>query len=120
MDFPAAEQVGVLAVPAPILSHFFQEMGHGMVCFQAAIKVSSIPFPFPFAQTCDCLLIIHWFATPLVVCQWFTSPWWAALFTFIIVFFFWVLNSIAVEIENPFGPDANDIDCHALQRQVNS
>jgi len=89
------------------------------VCFQEAIKISSIPFPFPYAQTCDALLIIHWIMTPLVVSQWFTSPFWAGLFTFITVFIFWVLNSIAVEIENPFGTDPNDIDCEGLQHQLN-
>merc|ERR1711920_682173 len=58
--------------------------------------------------------------TPLVVCQWFTSPLWAALFTFIVVFVLWVLNCIAVEIENPFGPDPNDMDCRTLHEQMNT
>lgn len=111
---------GVLDIPPPILSRAFQELANGMVCFHEAIKVSSIPFPFPYAQTCDCLLTIHWLVTPLVVCQWFTSSFWAGLFTFIIVFILWVLNSIAVEIENPFGPDPNDIDCLTLHEQMNA
>lgn len=119
MHCAATGKVGVLTIPPPILSRVFQELANGMICFQEAIKVSSIPFPFPYAQTCDCLLCIHWVITPLVAAHWFTSAFWAAIFTFIIVFIYWVLNSIAVEIENPFGPDANDIQCDALHENMN-
>ena len=31
------------------------------------------------------------------------------------VFILWSLNAIALEIENPFGFDANDIDAQAMQ-----
>jgi len=111
---------GVLNIPPPILSRSFQEVANGMVAFNDAIKVSSIPFPFPYAQTCDCLLLMHFMLTPLVVSQWFYSAWWAGTFTFITVFILWVLNSIAVEIENPFGSDANDVDCQRMQIEFNS
>lgn len=117
---PTAGKTGVLTIPPPILSRVFQELSSGMVCLQEAIAVSSVPFPFPYAQTCDMLLTLYWVLTPLVVCQWFTSPLWAALFTFIVVFVLWVLNSIAVEIENPFGNDANDMDCTTLHAEMNT
>lgn len=117
---PSTGQLGIILVPAPILSRSFQELANGMIHFQEAVKVSSIPFPFPYAQTCDCLLVIHWLVTPLVTCQWFSTPLYSATFTFIIVFIFWVLNSVAVEIENPFGPDPNDINCEALHQEMNT
>merc|ERR1712129_37974 len=69
---------------------------------------------------CDLLLGIHWIVTPIVVTQWFFSPLWVMFFTFITVFVFWALNSIAVEIENPFGPDPNDINCGESQQELNS
>lgn len=119
MQNPATGESGALRVPPPILSRAFQELSNGMLCFQEAIKVSSVPFPFPYAQTCDCLLVIHWLITPVVTCQWFSSPWYAGAFSFIIVFIFWVLNSISVEIENPFGADPNDIDCEAFHKEMN-
>merc|ERR1719323_2625068 len=90
-----------------------------MVAFQEAVKVSTIPFPFPYAQACDGLLVIHWIVTPVVVTQWFFSPFWAMFFTYITVSVFWALNCIAVEIENPFGPDPNDINCGQLQEELN-
>jgi len=110
---------GVLTIPAPILSRAFQEIANGMCQFHEAIKIATIPFPFPYAQTCDCLLIMHWLVTPLVVSQWVSAPSWGALFSFIQVFIYWCLNLIAVEIEQPFGMDANDIDASTMQLEMN-
>mmetsp|Transcript_132354 Transcript_132354/g.247413 ORF Transcript_132354/g.247413 Transcript_132354/m.247413 type:complete len:597 (+) Transcript_132354:16-1806(+) len=111
---------GVLDVPAPILTRTFQEMGSGMVALSEAIKISSIPLPFPYVQCCDLLLAMHWCLVPLVVTQWTAEPWWAFSFCFIQVFVLWSLNYIAVEIENPFGSDPNDIEAGTLQEEMNS
>mmetsp|Transcript_71698 Transcript_71698/g.222349 ORF Transcript_71698/g.222349 Transcript_71698/m.222349 type:complete len:464 (+) Transcript_71698:160-1551(+) len=110
---------GVLTVPPPLISRTFQEIANGMVQFHEAIKISTIPFPFPYAQACDCLLIIHWLVVPFVISQWVTRPWWAAIFTFIQVLILWSLNSIAIEIENPFGMDDNDLDAKHMQLEMN-
>merc|ERR1712232_954763 len=91
-----------------------------MVAFHDAIKISFVPFPFPYAQTCDCLLVLHWLAAPFVVSQWVTQPAWAFIFVFIQVFILWSLNFIAVEIENPFGTDANDLDGRHMQVEMNN
>eukprot|EP00418_Pyrodinium_bahamense_P062211 CAMPEP_0179078698 /NCGR_PEP_ID=MMETSP0796-20121207/35262_1 /TAXON_ID=73915 /ORGANISM="Pyrodinium bahamense, Strain pbaha01" /LENGTH=451 /DNA_ID=CAMNT_0020776013 /DNA_START=29 /DNA_END=1380 /DNA_ORIENTATION=+ len=110
---------GVLHIPPPILSRAFQEIANGMVAFHDAIKISTIPFPFPYAQTCECLLIMHWLVAPVVISQWVSTPWWGAIFSFLQVFVYWSLNSIAVELENPFGRDANDIDARKMQEEMN-
>jgi predicted membrane chloride channel (bestrophin family) len=115
------ENIGtqVLSIPSPILSRSFQELAQGMVHFHDACKLSTIPFPFPYAQTCDALLILHWILTPFVVSVWASGPYWAGIFSFASVFMLWNLNCIAVEIENPFGRDANDIDALSMQRELN-
>lgn len=110
----------VLNIPPPILSRFFQEMANGMIAFHEAIQISSVPFPFPYAQACSVLLTIHWFLVPWVALHWTLSWWVAGLFTFIQVFILWSLNSIAVQIENPFGADANDLDLIGMQTDMNS
>lgn len=111
---------GVLSIPAPILSRVFQELANGMVYTYDAMKISEIPFPFPYAQTCDCLLCIHWLVIPFVVSHWVVSPIWAGIFAFTQVFTFWALNFIAVEIDNPFGTDPNDLDSRGMQKEMNS
>jgi len=110
----------VLTVPPPILSRSFQELATGMVHFHDAVKLAFVPFPFPYVQTCDCLLAMHWLMVPFVVCQWVTRPWWAGFFCFLQVFTLWVLNLIACELENPFGQDANDVDAIFMQRGFNN
>eukprot|EP00928_Gymnodinium_smaydae_P063651 TRINITY_DN4716_c0_g1_i1.p1 TRINITY_DN4716_c0_g1~~TRINITY_DN4716_c0_g1_i1.p1 ORF type:complete len:563 (+),score=93.44 TRINITY_DN4716_c0_g1_i1:99-1691(+) len=112
-------KTGVLSIPPPILSRAFQEIANGMVAFHDAMKISYVPFPFPYAQTCDMLLIFHYCTVPVITAQWVTAPGWAFLFVFVQVFIVWSLNFIAVEIENPFGTDANDLDGHQMQREMN-
>ncbi|CAK0877820.1 unnamed protein product, partial [Prorocentrum cordatum] len=41
---------GVMSIPPPILTRSFQEMASGMVHFHNALKISTVPFPFPYAQ----------------------------------------------------------------------
>lgn len=110
---------GVLCIPPPILSRVFQEFSSGMVALHDAQRIAHVPFPFPYAQSCDALLALHWLITPLVTVQWVTTPWAAAIFGFLQVFILWSLNNIAVEIEHPFGTDANDLDTRRMQVEMN-
>lgn len=110
---------GVLSIPPPLLSRSFQELSNGMVAFHEALKISVIPFPFPYAQSCDLLLLMHMLGTPFVICQWVPEPYWAGAFAFTQVFILWSLNFIALELENPFGVDPNDIDGHSMQMEMN-
>jgi len=111
---------GVLSIPPPILSRAFQELANGMVEFHEALKVSSIPFPFPYAQVCDFLLLVHMIVTPIIITQWVNDIWWVFLFCFLQIFIMWSLKAIAVELENPFGADANDLDQGMMQKEMNT
>jgi len=112
-------ETGVLSIPPPILSRSFQELANGMVAFHDAMKISHIPFPFPYAQSCDLLLVFHWVLVPFVTSQWVSNPFWAAIFTFVQVFILWSLNLIAIQIDNPFGHDSNDINAGEMQDEIN-
>mmetsp|Transcript_11112 Transcript_11112/g.27783 ORF Transcript_11112/g.27783 Transcript_11112/m.27783 type:complete len:512 (-) Transcript_11112:108-1643(-) len=108
-------KTGVLTIAPPILSRVFQELAGGMSAFHDCACVSSIPFPFPYAQTCDLLLMVHWLLTPMICNQWVTVASWACLLSFLQVFIFWSLKFISVELENPFGKDANDINASSFR-----
>jgi predicted membrane chloride channel (bestrophin family) len=110
---------GVMSIPAPILSLALGEVASGMVAFHNAIKITYIPFPFPYSQTCDCLLMIHWILCPIVTALWCSTAYWAFVFVLMQVVILWSLDFIAVEIENPFGTDANDIDGSHMQAEMN-
>merc|ERR1719433_411846 len=62
---------------------------------------------------------MHWLGTPIILSQWASSAAWAAILAFMQVFFYWSLNLIAVELENPFGKDANDVNASELQEAMN-
>jgi len=108
-----------IPVPPPILSRVFQELANGMVQFHEVMKLTTVPFPFPYAQVCDGLLVVHAICTPFIVSQWAEHPVTATLFSFLTVTTFWALNIISVEIENPFGSDANDLEAGDMQDDMN-
>eukprot|EP00448_Togula_jolla_P034220 CAMPEP_0170633156 /NCGR_PEP_ID=MMETSP0224-20130122/35779_1 /TAXON_ID=285029 /ORGANISM="Togula jolla, Strain CCCM 725" /LENGTH=499 /DNA_ID=CAMNT_0010962053 /DNA_START=155 /DNA_END=1651 /DNA_ORIENTATION=+ len=110
---------GVLSIPPPLLTRAFQELATGMSNFHGALKIAAVPFPFPYAQTCDCLMALHWLLVPFVVSEWVTTIVWAMAFAFLLVFTFNTLNHIAMELENPFGDDLNDMDSHGMQSIMN-
>mmetsp|Transcript_70251 Transcript_70251/g.121719 ORF Transcript_70251/g.121719 Transcript_70251/m.121719 type:complete len:464 (+) Transcript_70251:44-1435(+) len=110
---------GLLSVPPPILGAAYQHLGNGTRTLYHAITISSTPLPFPYAQICDVVLLVHWTITPLITAQWVESAVWAALFSFIQVFVFCSLNTVAVEIEQPFGMDANDLSAEEFQDRMN-
>lgn len=109
----------VFSVAPPILSRAFQELANGMVCYRAASKIARIPLPFPYVQATELLLLSHWLVTPALMCMWISSPLWGAVLTFVQVTFFWSLNSIATELENPFGEDVNDLPAQEIQTDFN-
>lgn len=111
---------GILTIPPPILSRAFQELNSGMVEFHEAMKVSKIPFPLPYAQTADLLLLMHGVLTPLIMSQWVDSVAWCGIFSFTQILVMWSLKAIAGELENPFGHDANDLDQDEMQLEMNS
>mmetsp|Transcript_55278 Transcript_55278/g.152204 ORF Transcript_55278/g.152204 Transcript_55278/m.152204 type:complete len:399 (-) Transcript_55278:218-1414(-) len=110
---------GVLSAPAPIISRVFQEFGQGIVNIQDAEKLTTVKFPFPFAQTLSFMLVLTSVVTPIVSGILIEQLHWAVLFTFLSVFSLFSINNIAMEIELPFGDDANDLPLHELQRYLN-
>lgn len=111
---------GVCAPPTPVLSQVFQMLCKGMDAFEDALRITCIPFPFPYLQTCDMVILLHCLMTPVVMVSWCDHPFWAGLLTFLQVFTIQAMDYIALEIEDPFGQDVNDLDGYEMQRQMNN
>jgi len=109
----------IFSVAPPILSRAFQELAQGMVRYHDASKIASVPLPFPYMQTMEVLLVFHWIVTPFLTSMWVQSALWTPILTFIQIFFFWSLNCIACELENPFGEDVNDLPAQEMQMTMN-
>lgn len=110
----------ILRVPAPILSRVFQELSNGMVRLHAVSCIKEIPFPFPYAQMITGMLLVHWVVTPLLASQVVQSAWWAGILCFCIIGAFWSLIFIALEIDQPFGRDANDLPIKTMMMDWNA
>lgn len=114
-----SHDAGVVDVPPPILSRAFQELSRGIVTLNNARKIKDIPFPFPYAQMLVCMLVVHWLVTPMLASLVIESWWWAAVMSFLVTGSFWTLMHIAMEIDQPFGADANDLPIKAMMKDYN-
>lgn len=111
---------GIVNIPAPVITRFFQELSRGAVNMSQARNMTDIPFPFPYAQMLTVMLVLHWALTPLLSALIMRSGTWSALFSFVSVLAFWGTNYIAAEIESPFGDDPNDLPLNRMQEDMNS
>eukprot|EP00929_Paragymnodinium_shiwhaense_P120965 TRINITY_DN93055_c0_g1_i1.p1 TRINITY_DN93055_c0_g1~~TRINITY_DN93055_c0_g1_i1.p1 ORF type:complete len:558 (-),score=91.25 TRINITY_DN93055_c0_g1_i1:214-1887(-) len=110
---------GVIAVAAPLVARAEHQLHAAIAAFHDAKKIADIPFPFPYAQACDFFLILHWCLTPFITSQYSAGVEAALIFSFLQVFILWSLTNIAIEIEQPFGRDDNDLDAALMQRKLN-
>jgi len=114
-----SHDAGILDVPPPVLSRAFQELSRGIVTLINARKIRDIPFPFPYAQMLVCMLTVHWIVTPLLASLLIRTWWWAATTCFLVTGSFWCLMYIAMEIDQPFGADANDLPIKEMMKDYN-
>merc|ERR1719313_1840449 len=96
-----------------------------MLHFFMAMKISMVPFPFPFAQFLQYALFAFLLFLPFVTLDDINKgktelpPMKKLLLTLLVNFVssagFMALNEIAIELEDPFGDDANDYPVHVQQ-----
>eukprot|EP00929_Paragymnodinium_shiwhaense_P041290 TRINITY_DN21467_c0_g1_i3.p1 TRINITY_DN21467_c0_g1~~TRINITY_DN21467_c0_g1_i3.p1 ORF type:complete len:595 (+),score=105.43 TRINITY_DN21467_c0_g1_i3:58-1842(+) len=111
---------GILSAPAPSLSRVFQELGSGITNLNNARRIELVPFPFPYAQMISLILCLHVLFTVVASAFTFQSPVSAFCGCFMSSFVFWSVNYIAIEIERPYGEDANDLPLADLAAAINS
>lgn len=115
-----AVKEGVVDTAAPIVTRAFQELNDGMVALSKATAISDTPIPLPYTLMIVLLLVMHSALTPLTIVSASTNMFWCAMTAFIQVFSLWVIHLIAVQIENPFGDDREDLDLPGVQNAMNS
>merc|ERR1719235_2340444 len=65
------------------------------------------------------MLLCHFAITVVVCAASVETSAWAAFLSFLVVFSFWSINYIAIEIEMPFGDDPNDLPLAEMQTDLN-
>jgi len=105
-----AQREGLLGdVPPPILSRFYQEVSNGMLAYGQAYTITSVPFPFPFAQILVALLTVFCALCPFMVVHMTDGRMWPTGLSFLAVLSYYAVNYISLELEQPFGLDTNDL-----------
>eukprot|EP00930_Biecheleria_cincta_P023848 TRINITY_DN17151_c0_g1_i1.p1 TRINITY_DN17151_c0_g1~~TRINITY_DN17151_c0_g1_i1.p1 ORF type:complete len:518 (+),score=94.33 TRINITY_DN17151_c0_g1_i1:129-1682(+) len=115
-----SDKDNILSVAPPILSRVFQGLSNGMVKLQKVSCIKEVPFPFPYAQMITAMLLVHWLLTPLFASQVVQSAWWAGILCFCVSGAFWWLLYIALEIDQPFGEDPNDLPVKEMMAKWNA
>merc|ERR1712159_855920 len=111
---------GGLNVPPPICTRIFQELSNGMLGFNNALKIHDTPFPFPYVQLISVCLLILTLTSGFVMHIYVQNLFWSMLFTAIAVGGYHAINEVAVELEDPFGDDANDLPMDEYQQSFNT
>jgi len=99
----------VVNVPAPILSRVFDKLGDGMVNLSHAKKIKEFHIPFPLAQIHMLMLTFNTMVTPLYTAALADSPSNAAILCFVVVFSYWSVLYIALDLEEPFSDNLNNL-----------
>eukprot|EP00405_Crypthecodinium_cohnii_P009621 CAMPEP_0206429532 /NCGR_PEP_ID=MMETSP0324_2-20121206/6293_1 /ASSEMBLY_ACC=CAM_ASM_000836 /TAXON_ID=2866 /ORGANISM="Crypthecodinium cohnii, Strain Seligo" /LENGTH=571 /DNA_ID=CAMNT_0053895223 /DNA_START=33 /DNA_END=1745 /DNA_ORIENTATION=+ len=115
-----AHEAGVIQIPPPILSRVYQTISRGYVNLLNTKKITDTKFPFPYVQLITFLLILHTIMAPVAICSIIDHLLWAPIFCFIPVFGSHALNFIAMELEDPFGEDDNDLPLAHFQAEMNN
>mmetsp|Transcript_29674 Transcript_29674/g.54656 ORF Transcript_29674/g.54656 Transcript_29674/m.54656 type:complete len:421 (-) Transcript_29674:76-1338(-) len=98
-----------LDIAPPIQTRMFQELSNGMLGFNQCVKLADVPFPFPYAQVLTIILACYTAFIPVYIVCFTSSRIVSTIMSFILFQGIWGLNETAKELENPFGPDVNDI-----------
>lgn len=110
-------RAGTLDAPPPIVSRVFQEVSNGKLGFNQAHKVAMVPFPFPFAQMVSLLLCLLYLLFPFYIELFTLNKYFSPVLCLFIPVCYCGLNCVAVELEEPFGNDWNDVDLETRQEE---
>jgi len=116
----SAFEDGIIAIPPPILSRVYQTISRGYVNLLNTKKITDTKFPFPYVQLITALLFLHMVLTPLVISATIPHFIWGPMMAFVPTFGAHALNFIAIELEDPFGEDDNDLPLHHFQAEMNN
>mmetsp|Transcript_98795 Transcript_98795/g.175941 ORF Transcript_98795/g.175941 Transcript_98795/m.175941 type:complete len:386 (+) Transcript_98795:32-1189(+) len=115
-----ANAEGLLQVPPPIVSRVFQTISRGFVNLLNTKKITDTKFPYPHVQLLIFLMLSFSCFTPIFLTNVITNKFVAMAVTFLPNFAVASLYQIAVELENPFGADANDLPLEHFQSEMDN
>lgn len=109
-----SDSEALLNIPPPLAGRAHMRMADAMQAYNDAYRLAAVPYPFPLAQMVSVLMHCFVFLMPVVI-EKFTQAWiLTPALCFLVTLSYWGLNSVAMELENPFGEDINDLPLKEL------
>jgi len=106
-------------VGPPIISRIIQFLGDGMIYYNHARKIMTIPFPFVHAQLTAWGVIASVPIVALLMDQYTDNTVLGSSLTFLVISFLFGIHEVARELENPFRNVPNELPLNTFQAQYN-
>uniref|UniRef100_A0A7S2LR46 Bestrophin homolog n=1 Tax=Leptocylindrus danicus TaxID=163516 RepID=A0A7S2LR46_9STRA len=81
-------------------------------------KISATPYPFPTTQMTRILLFVWMFTLPFALVNNAEDQYSTPILMFFITYGFFGLEFVAIELDDPFGTDPNDLEMSKLSTQI--
>jgi predicted membrane chloride channel (bestrophin family) len=81
-----------------------------MVAYYGMRKFLTTPFPFPLVQMARTVMFIYLFSLPFALLNLADSAWVHGIIVFLVTYGFVGLETVSIELDDPFGEDDNDFD----------
>jgi predicted membrane chloride channel (bestrophin family) len=104
-----------MPVPAPMVSRPYQELSNGSLGYEQALKIALVPFPFVFHQVSKVSMLIMLIAAPPFACFFTESRLLAPILAVLVIVGYLGLHHTSLQLEEPYGQDANDQPLYDLQ-----
>ena len=93
----------------------FNGLQNGIAHQHNARKIRDFLFLFALAQIATVMLIFQAAVIVIICATTIEKTYWAGLVSLIVIFSFWSVNYIAIDLEERFGDDANDLPVLEMQ-----
>ena len=93
-----------------------RQVGKLVAAFHALTKLTSTPLPFPLVQMARTFLSVWCLTLPFALHMHIGD--WNPVACFFISFGFYGLEYVAIELDDPFGDDENDLDIFGMAESV--
>lgn len=114
MDYTCA--TAAWNIPPPMKAMFFGYSQDVLSAYGDCMKIIDTTVPFPMIHIGMAILNIFYVSWPFLMAQLCKTVLWAMLMAFVPILAFFAVNAIALELQDPFGNDDNDlplIELHA-------
>lgn len=85
-----------------------EKVGELLGAWMGMQKLATTPFPFPYAQMCTFFLYLWCYTCPIAMAL--SNKWYGCVIASAISFALFGINCIALELEDPFGTETNDLE----------